>query len=165
MFPRRKLLEARVALTLALIAGQSACIAGEIRDRHASVVESYLGTPFVAENEPYADPSRALGPPDGRTLALGVGAHVTLRFFREIPDGPGPDVRVYEVGPDQARARVAVSADGATFDELATLAEGTTTEYDLASVGLEEVSFVRVRGADNQGIEPGFDLDAVEALH
>lgn len=151
------------ACVFAALAG--GCIAGEVRDRHANVVDDYLMTPFVNPDQPALDPKRALGPPDGRTLALGIGASVTLRFFREIPDGPGLDLRIYEVGPDGAEARIAVSEDGSDFNELETLASGPTTEYDFSSIGLSSVFFVRVRGADNFGIEAGFDLDAVEALH
>lgn len=141
------------------------CLAGEIRDRHAAAVDAYLKTPFIDPEEPFADPTNALGPPDGRTVALGRGASITVRFFRAIPDGPGPDVRVYEVGPDGAAARVAVSEDGDYFFELPELASGTTTELDLEGAGISQAFFVRVRGADDLGVEPGFDLDAVEALH
>jgi hypothetical protein len=143
----------------------SGCIAGEIRDRHAAAVDSYLKTPFVDPEEPFADPLRALGPPDGRTLALGRGASITLRFFREIPDGDGPDLRIYEVGPDGAEARIAASIDGSIFFEFPALASGATTELDLFGSGLEDALFVRIRGVDDLGVEAGFDLDAVEALH
>jgi hypothetical protein len=154
-----------IPTTALLIVGLSGCVAGEIRDRHAAAVESYLKTPFIDAEEPFADPARALGPPDGRTIALGRGASITVRFFREIPDGLGPDLRIYEVGPDGAQARVAVSAEGTEFFEYPTLATGTTTELDLEAAGLPRALFVRVRGVDDLGIEPGFDLDAVEALH
>jgi hypothetical protein len=149
----------------ALITTQSACIAGELRDRHAAAVDSYLKTPFVDPDEPFADPSRALGPPDGRTVALGRGASIAVRFFREIPDADGPDLRIYEVGPDGAEGRIAVSEDGITFFELRELATGTATEYDLRGSGVAFALFVRIRGVDDLGVEPGFDLDAVEALH
>jgi len=145
--------------------GLLGCFPGELRDRHAAVVERYLATPFVDEGAAFADPVRALGPPDGRTVALGDGAYVILRFFREIPDGLGPDLRVYEVGDDGAMARVAVSLDGDAFVEFDQLVGGGSTELDLAELGLSAVSFVRIRGLDNLGIEPGFDLDAAEALH
>jgi hypothetical protein len=146
-------------------AALTACFPGEIRDRHAAVVEDYAVTPFVDPGQPFADAGRSLGPPDGRTVALGRGAYVTLRFFREIPDGEGPDLRIYEVGADGAEARVAVSEDGDQFIELDTIVAGTTTELDFADTGLPGISFVRVRGLDDVGIEPGFDLDALEALH
>lgn len=153
-----------VAGVLCLTLG-TACFPGEIRDRHASVVDEYLPTPFIEADQPFADPERALGPPDGRTVALGRGAYVILRFFRQIRDGPGPDLRIYEIGPDSAVAFVAVSVEGVDFVELAERATGASTALDLAGTGLDGVSFVRIRGADDAGDEPGFDLDAVEALH
>ena len=140
------------------------CFQGDFRDRHASVVDDYLATPFVDPDASFADPRRALGPPDGRTVALGVGAFIVLRFFRDIPDGQGFDLRVYEVGEDGAEARVAVSEDGDRFVEFASPASGTTTTYDLQEAGVSTARFVRIRGIDDAGDEPGFDLDAVEAL-
>lgn len=142
-----------------------ACFPGEIRDRHASVVEDYLATPFVAPEQPYLDPERALGPPDGRTVAIGRGGYVILRFFRQIRDGPGPDLRIYEVGDDGAEAFIAVSSDGDTYVELTTRARGASSALDLAETALDGIRFVRIRGADDAGDEPGFDLDAAEALH
>ncbi|MEM7675843.1 MAG: hypothetical protein AAF449_07555 [Myxococcota bacterium] len=140
------------------------CFQGDFRERHASAVDRYLATPFIDEEAPFADPRRALGPPDGRTVALGVGAFIVLRFFRDIPDGPGSDMRVYEIGNDGSQARVAVSVDGDTFFEMARPALGTATTFDLDEVGVPFARFVRIRGTDDAGEEPGFDLDAVEAL-
>ena len=128
------------------------------------MVDAYQATPFVDTEAPFADPRRALGPPDGRTVALGGWRIRVLRFFRDIPDGTGFDLRVYEVGADGAEARVAVSEDGDAFFEFTTPALGTATIFDLEEAGLESARFVRVRGIDNAGEEPGFDLDAVEAL-
>ena len=141
------------------------CFPGEIRDRHAAVVDDYQPTPFLRPDQPFLDPERALGPPDGRTVALGRDASLVLRFFREIPDAPGPDLRIYEVGDDGAQARIALSSDGDHFIELDLLAGGGSTEIDLANTGELGVTFVRVRGLDDLGLEPGFDLDAAEALH
>ncbi len=142
-----------------------ACVPEEYRDRHARTVESYLETPFIGREQPYVDPERALGPPDGRTVALGEGAYLILRFFRAIPDGPGDDLRIYEIGPDQSEAYIAVSIDGQEFLELSQPAQGPSSDFDLADLGLPRISFVRIQGTDNLGPEPGFDLDAVEALH
>ena len=140
------------------------CFPAELRDRHASTVEQYLATPFQAPEAPFLDPNQALGPPDGRTVALGRGAFVTLRFFRPVPDAPGPDLRIYEVGADGARARIAVG-DGARFVEAPEPLTGPVDTLDLEALGLESAAFVRIRGLDDAGEEPGFDLDAVEALH
>ncbi|MCK6549429.1 hypothetical protein L6R52_26555 [Myxococcota bacterium] len=150
--------------TVAAGAVASGCVAPELRERYAAVVDAFEPTPAVDPSSPATDPDRALGPPDGRTVAIGLGGSITLRFFREIPDGPGPDLRIYEVGPDGAAARVAVSTDGLTYAELAELASGETTAWDLGSVGVDGARFVWIRGVDELGLEAGFDLDAVEAL-
>ena len=155
---------ARYVLLLGAVGFLAGCFEGDFQERHASAVDAYLATPFVDAEAPFAEPRRALGPPDGRTVALGAGAFIVVRFFRDIPDGAGFDLRVYEVGADGAEARVAVSETGDEFFEFAQPASGTTTEYDLEETGIPSARFVRVRGIDDAGEEPGFDLDAVEAL-
>jgi hypothetical protein len=142
------------------------CLSGPIEDRFASVVERYTPDPLAAEDAPWADATQALGPPDGRTVAVPLGSLIVLRFFRDIPDGRGPDFRVVEGGTDGAAAWVAISADGVTFAEYPSPARaGVATPFDLADLGLPRVAFVRVRGVDALGLDPGFDLDALEALH
>lgn len=159
----RTLAQAGLFATAVFSAG---CLAADPRERYASVVETYLETPFVGSDAVYADPNRALGPPDGRTVALGQGAVLTLRFFREIPNGLGPDFRVIEIGDDEAQARVAVSDDGETFYEFSAPASAANaTDYDLDDASLSKVRSIRIRGMDNQGMDPGFDLDAIEALN
>ena len=155
------------ALLGALVAGcGGGCLGTEAGERYASVVDGHLGTPFVDPSAPHADPARALGPPDGRTVALGEGASITLRFFRDIPNGAGPDLRVVEIGPDDAQALVAVSMDGRTFLEMKAPAQaGGASIFDLDDVGLPTARLVRIRGLDSSGVDPGFDLDAIEALH
>jgi hypothetical protein len=149
----------------ALVACLAGCGPGEVRDRFAAVVDAYRATPSQPTESVFLDARRALGPPDGRTVALGEGSRLALRFFREVRDGPGADLRVYEVGEDGAEARISVSAGGETFTALAALAGGPTTDLDLGAAGVGSVSFVLVEGLDDAGTEPGFDLDAVEALH
>ncbi len=130
----------------------------------AARVEHYAPAPFTPPGAPWADPSRALGPPDGRSVAVGLGAHVVLRFFIPIEDRAGADLVTYALDPGGAEAKVAVSADGARFVEWPGRARGPSTEFDLADVGLNAAYFVRLRGLDRTGVEPGYDLDAVEAL-
>ena len=142
------------------------CYSGNARDLHASVVQDYLPTPGIDLAESYSDPDRGLGAPDGRTVALGLGSALSLRFFRAIPNGLGPDLRVIELGPDNAKARIAVSQDGTQFFEYESTANsGGAALFDFDAFGLERVVTVRVRGLDNEGEDPGFDLDALEALH
>ena len=102
--------------------------------------------------------------PDTRSVALGRGSSLVLRFFRPAPDGPGPDLRLHEIGPDGAEARVAFSSDGSTFVEVIDAVPGSA-DFDLEPTGLSAAAFVRIQGLDNAGPEPGYDLDAVEALH
>ena len=144
---------------------QAGCFPGELRDRHASAVETWQPAPGTPDDEVWSNPDRALGPPDGRTVAVGEESALTLRFFRSIPNANGPDVRIYEIGPDQARAEVAGSTDGIIFATWVQTASGPTTELDLDEIGLPQAAFIRIRGLDTAGREPGFDLDAVEALH
>lgn len=142
-----------------------ACFPGELRDRHASAVETWLPAPDTPQDQVWSNPDRALGPPDGRTVAVGAQSTLTLRFFRSIPNANGPDVRVYEIGPDGAEANVLASEDGTTFVAWPEPARGPTTRLDLETIGLDQASFIEIRGLDTAGAEPGFDLDAVEALH
>jgi hypothetical protein len=141
------------------------CLPPDLRDQHASAVEAFELATDVDPEAPFVDPRQALGPPDGRTVAIGVDTFITLRFFRAIPDGPGADLRVYELGEDGARAEVAVSLDGVTFTALRPHATGLVTEYDLSAAGFDRVGYVRIRGLDRAGDEPGYDLDALEAVH
>ena len=150
-------------LTLALALG---CTDGNLQDRYAAAVDSYLAGPAVRSEAPYYEPARALGAPDGKTVALAEGSVLVVRFFREIPDAPGSDLRLFEVGADSSTVRVSVSANGTDFVPLTTPGlSGGATELDLEGTGLPGVSFVRLEGQDNFGTDPGFDLDAVEALH
>lgn len=143
-----------------------ACTDGNLQDRYASAVEFYLAGPAVEPEAPYYDPARALGAPDGKTVALAEGSVLVVRFFREIPDVAGPDLRLFEVGSDSSTVQVSVSADGLEFVPLTTPGlSGGSTELDLEGTLVPAVSFVRVEGTDNFGTDPGFDLDAVEALH
>lgn len=140
------------------------CIPTEFGDRHADRVENFLPTPFEDPASVYLDPSRALGPPDGRTVAIGRGSFVTLRFFRKVQNGPGADLQVYEIGDDGAQALVAVSDRSDIWLEFPNRIEGPATQLDLDELNIDSISFVRIRGVDVEGDEPGFDLDAVEAL-
>lgn len=150
-----------VVLTLVSAAG---CLPSDFSERHASRVEAHLPTPGAPSDAVFAKGGRALGPPDGRTVAIGRGSFLVVRFFRAVPNGPGPDLRIYELGPDGAQAKIAVSRGGARFVELTTVLEGPVSEIDFDDAGLDRVSHVRIRGLDDAGTEPGFDLDALEAL-
>jgi hypothetical protein len=138
------------------------CVPTNRRDRFAADIE---GISLTLNDTLDFQPEAALGPPDGRSVPIPQSESMTLRFFRPIPNGFGPDLRVYEIGADQATAEIAVSEDGTRFFSFAARAEGPASLFDLDELGLSSVLFVEVRGLDNGGIEPGFDLDALEALN
>ena len=165
--PMRRLTEALRTLGVLAVAcsGLLGCSPNEVKERHAAAGEAYEAAPDTPEDAPYNKPERALGPPDGRTLAVPRGASLTLRFFRPVREAPGPDLRIYEVGPDAAEARVAVSLDGPTIEAFDEIATGPPTVFDLEELGLPRIYFVRIRGLDDAGEEPGYDVDALEALH
>ncbi|MGF1511480.1 MAG: hypothetical protein ACFB9M_18460 [Myxococcota bacterium] len=153
------------SVNVLVVASLVSCVPADFRDFHGSVVESFEPATEPAEDDFFSEPRRALGPPDGRTVALGFGSRLTLRFFRPVPNGDGPDIRIYEVGADGAAARVSVSTEGNRFVPFEDPATGLATDYDLTEVRQDGVIFVRLEGLDDAGQEPGFDLDAVEALH
>lgn len=140
------------------------CTPLELSDRFADRVESYAPAPFSPSDAVYLAPEQALGPPDNRSVALGEGAYLVLRFFRAVPDGSGADLRIHELGADGARARVALSEDGLRFVELTRDIVGAA-DIEVGLLDMGPVRFVRLRGLDRAGPEPGYDLDAVEALH
>lgn len=154
--------------------------------------DNVLGSPSpdATPTAPAADPSEVL------TLGSG-GVIVLAFEDGGIEDGPGVDVIVYEnafaVGGGETiyreTALVAFSEDGTTWvtvpydtTTFAGLAGVTPTNsaswssdplasggdgFDLADVGLEHASYIRL--TDSEGLVrdsgPSFDLDAVAVLH
>lgn len=110
--------------------------------------------------------------------SLGTG-WVTVDMGRgeEIVDGPGPDLRVYEVDESFARGVmfmpeqyvVYVSADGLDWKK-AGYGEGVT-DFDLAKTGLKEARYVKIKSRGISTFDrhrhdsPGPEIEAIEALH
>ena len=92
------------------------------------------------------------------------GSVADARFFRAITDGEGRDLRIYEIGDDGAQARVAVSVDGDAYVDFGTRSPRDPPPSSIAHVHAPEAYFVRITGLDDLGLDPGFDLDAVEAM-
>jgi predicted ribosomally synthesized peptide with SipW-like signal peptide len=103
-------------------------------------------------------------------VLLGVGGNITLGFPKFIINGPGPDLRVYEVtgGPSypDEKVRVEASQDGSSWTLLAASVT-RDADVDLGSLGWAK--YVRVTDvSDRSQFEPtadGYDLDAVRALN
>jgi hypothetical protein len=142
-------------------------------------------------------PPHGAGPLAGslHVVSLGDGGELTLELFTPIVDGEGPDLIVFE-NPFQGwteLGEVAVSEDGedwVTFACDAATGAGcagvwpvlshpdngvSPTDpsvsggdlFDLASIGVLQARFVRVRDTGTnpyEGNTGGFDLDAVAAV-
>ena len=124
--------------------------------------------------EDAADPFLALGAPDYDAGAmsgfttLGCGGVGIWRFVDNVlVDVDGPDLFVFEVGPDVEGTSVAISPDGVSWTEIGAI-EGATAEIDIAPYAApgEIYAFVRLTddGVVCSGRWPGADIDAIGAL-
>jgi outer membrane protein OmpA-like peptidoglycan-associated protein len=124
------------------------------------------------------DPRTALGPPDyvadiwqpPRAVSLGNGGSLTLRFTdNALVDVDGPDLFLFEIGPNPEAVYVDVSADGETWIPVGE-APGGLCAIDIGGrVDPDEVfRYVRLRDVADQGGDseawPGADIDAVGAI-
>jgi len=102
-------------------------------------------------------------------ITLGCGGVLQVQFTDNVlVDRPGPDLHIFEVGPDVEPTFVAVSIDGQTWNEVGQI-EGGTASVDIAAVADsgDVFRFVQLTddGEDCSGNYPGADIDAVGAIH
>lgn len=140
-------------------------------DRVVSFVE---GTPHAAFDNA-RDPNGAVGPldydfsaDDGRYVTLGCGGEITLEFVNNaLIDVPGPDLHIWEVGPDIEPTNLAISKDGENWVEVGRI-EGSTASIDIAEFVQPGDSFRFVRLTDLEqdchNRWPGADIAAVAAV-
>jgi hypothetical protein len=106
--------------------------------------------------------------PTGYTdfLSLPTGSFVTVGFTDEtIIDGVGDDIFITEVAANNERADIFVSHNLVDFTFLGTAIGGSTTAFDLASIGYSEsVLAIKIVGLDTLGGSPGFDVVNVRVL-
>lgn len=113
--------------------------------------------------------SAAEGAPDGSYVQIGTeagtGGELTVNFSNNVAfNGAGADIRVHAVADgDPASATIAVSSNGSTFVSAGTFQDTADADIDLDALGLEFATHVRV--TYSSGAFPGYNLDAVEALH
>jgi hypothetical protein len=93
-------------------------------------------------------------------VSLPTNSHVTVEFIDEsITDGPGDDFFIAEEDAAGDYAQVEVSADNVRFATVGQALPGVETGFDLTGVDVAgAIRYVRVRGLDNNGSSPGFDL-------
>jgi photosystem II stability/assembly factor-like uncharacterized protein len=157
-------------LSCLLVPSAAARSSRQVTDPFADRVAAFTpGHPF---NTDLANPEAAIGAPDFNTsnlsgfVTLGVGGSLTLEFVNnEAFDGPGPDLLIHGDPDNDELIRVEVSLDGTQFISLGLVPE--TAELDLAPSGPAQVRFVRLidDGSPVQGVSPGAEIDALEALH
>ena len=120
------------------------------------------------------NPEGALALPDysrsvsGTFVTLGCGGQATWEFTDNVLiDVPGPDLWIFEIGPDVEGTAVEVSADGASWVSLGAI-EGATAGLDLAGHTAPGDAFRFVRLTDDgircSGRTPGADIDAIGAI-
>ena len=93
-----------------------------------------MGSP-ASFRERDRDPKQGLGIPDydesedKNYVTLGCGGVLTLRFVDNgLIDIPGPDLYVFEIGPDVEPTNLAISEDGATWIEVGAIKGGRSGE-------------------------------------
>lgn len=108
-------------------------------------------------------------PGDGSYTTLGCAGVLVLRFTDNVlMDQAGPDLHVFEVGPNIEPTFVAISPDGEQWLDLGRI-EGGEASLDIADVAESDdvYRFVRLTddGEDCGSRWPGADIDAVGALN
>ena len=115
------------------------------------------------------DPAQAVGSPNGASLSLGCGGSVVLGFTdNALINVKGPDLYVFEIGPDVESTLVEISVDGGTWIELGPV-EGSTAAIDIfyyspAGAFFRFVRLTDLKASCNAGSFPGADIDAVGAI-
>ena len=173
----------------AAVRGQA--IATTYTDSRGNKVEFPLGDASFADaviafvpGKPSADDARwsdsklALAPPnyisedaDERkptAVALGCGGVLVLHFSdNALVDVRGPDLYVFEVGPDVEAMNLAISTDGEQWTTVGDITGGTAA-VDISKVARRGDTYRYVRLTDLKsgcgGGWPGADVDAVGAI-
>lgn len=138
-----------------------------------------VGDPAPARSR---DPNAALGKPDyqgtddaqdeATYVSLGHGGELILEFTDNVlVDGEGPDLAIFEIGPEVEPMLVAISEDGQDWTIDVGRVEGSTCSLDIAPFveAGQRFRFVKLTdagaGKSNDSEWPGADVDAVGAIH
>ena len=128
------------------------------------------------------DPQAALGRPDYRGtddagdeatyVSLGHGGELVVEFTDNVlVDGEGPDLAIFEIGPEVEPILVAISEDGVNWVNDVGRVEGSTSVVDIgpSTEPGRRFRFVKLEdaraGKSNNSAWPGSDVDAVGAIH
>ncbi|NWF75803.1 MAG: OmpA family protein [Nitrospirae bacterium] len=132
------------------------------------------GTPSLAEK--YCKSDQALGPPDyvhdNQTppsyVTIGCGGTLIVRFADNVlVDVSGPDLYVFEIGPDVEPTELSISKDGKNWIKIGKISGGTA-DVDISKHVKSGEVFQYVRLTDLKsacgGAYPGADIDAIGAI-
>ena len=128
------------------------------------------------------DPNAALGEPDyqgtddaadeATYVSLGHGGELILEFTDNLlVDGEGPDLAIFEIGPEVEPMLVAISEDGKDGMIEVGRVEGSTCDVDIAPFVNPEQHFRFIKltdakaGKSNDSDWPGADVNAVGAIN
>jgi galactose oxidase-like protein len=101
----------------------------------------------------------ALGPPDGTTVALGIGGRVDLGLDGAVRNGAGTDLIVHATAA--ASFRVEAGDDGDHYVALRDC-PGGECQLDLSEAGLAGASYLRITSLSP---DLGAEIDAVSEIH
>jgi OOP family OmpA-OmpF porin len=128
------------------------------------------------------DPKAALGKPDyqgtddaedeATYVSLGHGGELVLEFTDNLlVDGEGPDLAIFEIGPEVEPILIAIGEDGQNGMIDVGRVEGSTCTIDIAPFVKPGQHFRYVKltdakgGKSNDSEWPGADVDAVGAIN
>src|SRR5262245_9646033 len=118
------------------------------------VVSFAAGKPAAVARD--SDPAAVLGVPnydkkhDANFTTLGCGGTLSLRFTdNALVDGDGPDLYVFEVGPDIEPTSLSLSIDGEQWVEVGRIAGGSA-EVDIHEWAKPGEAFHYVRLTDEK---------------
>ena len=120
----------------------------------------------------YKKPDAALGPPDAQSgyegfVSLGGEGWIIVDMGKDIVDGTGYDLEIYELGssyPDSTSEAYKVFASKYPNKDWIYLEKGSDISgFDLADAGLDSVRYVKIVDdtGTNSGESPGADIDAI----
>jgi hypothetical protein len=183
--------KARALLSRSLTAKVSSDATRAINGVFASAIIDYWEPACSLGENFYVDPQAIIGPPDSVYLgtkdyytgmmSLGQGGWVVLEMAQPVVDGPGPDVRVYQVTGDEPVTLYASNQPAGPWT-LVGLREScglrspggiaaNHCDFDLQGTGLPSALYLKIEDGE---IYPclagtthteGADIDAVEALN
>ena len=127
-----------------------------------------LGDPAPTSTEA-REGIRIIGIPDNSSISLGCQGSVVVEFTdNALVDVEGPDLWVYEIGPDVEAMDVEISANGMQWVSAGRV-EGSTSELDIGPYAAsgEHYRFVKLTDGATYcggGDTAGADIDAVGAI-